>query len=501
MPGDLRSRAARATVLAVLAVLALLALGAAAQARPAAPSTREPFGINNGVLWPDGLNLLPTARHAAAIGRTGLASVRAVAFWDQIEPQAPDGRTGRHSYDWTRPDAIAGHLARNGLRWDPVLGFSTPWAGEIPGTTGGTPKIAPYATYAAAIAERYGRDGDFWDLHPELPYVPMTNYQVWNEANLPGSLTGLSAGRYANLYLAARSAILAVDPHARVAVGGLVHSSPSGDGNAGPYLRAMFAARPDLAGNVDALGITTYRQLPEQVLDQLHGAREILDGLGERTTPIDLAETGWATRGTVPLTDITAITEAQRAVNLTQLVTLLAASDCGLASVQPFAWVTAEDSPLDAAAWFGIADRNTAALKPSGQAYVDAVRAVQVAPPAVLPVCGRPDLPRLLDGARGRAPWTVRAGRRSCRARRFTLTYTAGPDAEPYSRVTIRLPGGRPREVRDPDGQGPAALPTAVRLPIARRRGAITVVAHDARGAQAQRTRIRVRPCVVARRR
>lgn len=482
----------RALLLSSCAALLLAPSAATGREAPVRP---DAFGINNGVLWPDGLGELPTARHADAIGRTGLASVRAIPYWDQIEPQAPNPRTGEHTYDWTRPDAIARHLARNGLRWDALLGFSTPWGGEVPGTTGGAPRIGPFVSYATAVARRYGRDGEFWRRNPDLPYVPMTQFQVWNEPNLSGSVLAIRPTHYADLYLAVRRALLEVDPHARVAIGGLVHSARSGTGNAAGFLQDMFAARPALAGNVDAVGVTIYRQNPEQVLEQVRGLREILDRLGERSTPIDIHETGWATRGTVLLTDIAAVSEERRTAMLPELVDLLAASDCGVQKVTPFAWVTQESLSADAAGWFGLADRRTAELKPSGRAYVDAVRRVTTTPVAPAVRCNRPDLPRLVtpDAAR-RAPLAPVASRR-CSRGRFVLRFGLGTTSEPYSRLEVTLPGGRPRVTGDPDGGGPATLPARLTLPIPRRRGTITVVAKDALGREQDRATLRLARC------
>ena len=73
-----------------------------------------------------------------------------------------------------------------------------------------------------ALARRYGRGGSFWKAHPRLPYEPITDYEVWNEPNF-GRLwcPKPDPGAYARLYLAARSAVQAVDPKALVLVGGL----------------------------------------------------------------------------------------------------------------------------------------------------------------------------------------------------------------------------------------------------------------------------------------
>ncbi|MCW3000025.1 MAG: hypothetical protein JWN65_3574 [Solirubrobacterales bacterium] len=479
-------RRAAAIAAAAVAYLACAGSAPAGAARTGDVSTPSPFGVNGGVLWPDGGNLLSSSRHTAAIARSGLRSVRVIPFWNLVEPEPPNPRTGAHRFVWTRTDAIADNLARNDLRWDALLGFSTPWGGVFPGTTAGPPKVKPFSEYAAAIAGRYGRGGDFWKANPHLPYVPIINYQVWNEPNLTASLTGMEPEPYANLYAATRTAILAVDPHARVAVGGLVHSSPApGNGNASPFLERMFAARPDLAGHVDAVGLTIYRQSPAQVMTQVAGARRVLDALGERSTPIDIDETGWATRGGVMLTDIAPVSEPTRAAFLTQLVGLLAASDCGLGVVSPFAWVTAEDNPGDASAWYGLADRQSANLKPSGAAYVAAAgAATDPGPPAAgAQTCGRPDLPRLLQRrAPALAAFKVTLSRR-CSARRLIVRYTLGPGPEPFQRLTLTLPGSsRPRVVEDPDAGGPRTARTSLQVRLPRKPGTVTVVAHDELG-------------------
>lgn len=489
-------------VCALAAAVAFVITPARGQARGAPATAPQPFGINGGVLWPDGNKLLPTARHADAIGASSLRSVRAIPFWDLIE-RFPPGRAGVHSFDWRTTDPIAENLARNGLRWDALLGFSTPWAGDVPGTTAGPPRTAPFSEYAAGFAARYGRNGAFWKANPQLPYTPVTSYQVWNEPNLPGSPTAIAAPRYAELYLATRKAVLAVDPHARVAVGGLVHSSPSGDGNAGAFLREMFAARPDLSGNIDAVGITIYRQNPAQILGQVASARALLDELGERRTPLDINETGWTTNGTVPLTDITAVTDERRSELFSDLVRLLVGADCGLGTVTPFAWVSAEDNPLDASAFFGVADRMTAALKPSGRALVAAIRAAtDPGAAAAGGICGRADLPRLLEARRRKAVPLVVASTRRCAGRRLSVRFSLGADPEPFQRLEIALPGGVKRTVQDPDAGGPALAPTSVKLPFGKRpRGRVTVTAFDELGRERARVSAPLSRCRVKTRR
>lgn len=474
MWGALRRGLSRAGLLAAGAALACAApAGAAGQ-----PPPSDAFGINGGALFPDGNKTLPTARHTAAIGRSGLPSVRAVAWWDQIEPQAPDPRTGRHTYDWRLTDRIAEHLAREGLRWYVILGFATAWSSTTPGFHFTPARPGPFSEYAGAIARRYGRAGEFWRAHPELPYVPVQSFEVWNEPNLPFFWAPQpDPAAYADLYLGAREAVHAVDPAARVVVGGLSHSG--GESLDAPaFLRRMVAARPALRGRLDAVGVHVYAPTAEDVLDGVADVRRALDELGERDVLLDVTETGWTTSGLQPFTP-GAVDEGRRSRLLTRLVELLAGSDCGVVALLPYAWVTEENDRTAQAAWFGIADRATAELKPSGGAFVAAVRdAARTAPSTA---CGRPDLPRLRTAPRAAAPFDVRLAR-SCRARRLTVRLGPGAEPEPYARVALELPDGRRRTLSDPDGSGPATAPREVRVRLPRRMGAVRAVAFDALG-------------------
>lgn len=476
-------------------VLAAALLPASGHA--AAPPPANPFGVNGGVLFPDGDRRLDTALHTRAIAAAGLGTVRAVAFWDQIEPQAPDPALGKHAFVWRRTDDLVGGLATNGLRWEPVLGFSTAWGGVVPGTAVGEPRAQPFSEFAAALAGRYGRRGAFWREHPEMPYVPVTGYEVWNEPNIQGSLTSLQAPAYAGLYIAARTAIKAVDGAARVAVGGLVDSAPPKPGTESlPYLREMFAARPELAGDIDAVGLTVYRPTPAGVVEKVAQARKELDALGERVTPIDLHETGWTTMGGVLLTDLEPISESQRTAFMADLVGRLATSDCGVGTVLPFAWVGTEANPLDAADWFGLADRGNAVPKPSGSAYAQAVRDALPGIAAGGP-CGRPDLPPMIRGEpAGRGPFVVTV-RRGCSGRRSTVRVSLGEEAEPWGRVVLGLPGRRRRTtLRDPDDGGSATLRTALRVRFkARQRGTVRATAFDELGRVRARARARLARC------
>src|SRR3954447_195960 len=186
--------------------------------------------------------------HLDAMAAGGVRVVRSDATWRSAEPVPPVH--GRHVYVWAPFDAIVTALARRGLRWQPVLAYSTLWGSSVAGEEHAPPaSTATYAAYAGAFAARYGAGGAFWQAHPELPARPVRTYEIWNEENLAYYWKpAADAAAYADLYAAARAAIKGADPAGVAMVGGL---SPGSDPSR--YVEAMLAARPELRGRLDAV--------------------------------------------------------------------------------------------------------------------------------------------------------------------------------------------------------------------------------------------------------
>src|SRR6476469_3761544 len=95
----------------VLIALALL------PGAPASADTAQMFGISVNRVFNDDFTPAHWDAPLAAVRASGLRQARSDAFWMWAEPTAPSG--GVHTYDWTKLDAVAGALARHGLRWLP----------------------------------------------------------------------------------------------------------------------------------------------------------------------------------------------------------------------------------------------------------------------------------------------------------------------------------------------------------------------------------------------
>jgi hypothetical protein len=311
----------------------------------------------------------------AALQQTGATLARSDALWEAAEPAAPVA--GTHRYDWSFADQIAGALAAHGLRWLPIIDYSAPWAQSIPGQDHSPPtSTTAYAAYAAAFARRYGTGGSFWQSHPEVQPEPIGTYEIWNEPDNPAFWSPTpDAAAYADLYARARAAIDAVQPEARVIVGGLTHPRS--------FLPEMLAADPALRGQIHGVAIHPYGRTPERILHSVRGARLELDTLGMAGVPLYITELGWTTR---PPGALDYLPGSLRPGYIERTIAELGHVNCGIAATILYTWVTPERNPADPQDWFGIHPPDGAS-SPDTEAFAAGIRAATAPAPAI-PLCG-----------------------------------------------------------------------------------------------------------------
>jgi hypothetical protein len=336
---------------------------------PAQPEpTPEEFGANVNRVFDDqfsghGYTARQIDAQLEALRATGATVARSDTLWEATEPEPPQG--GVHRYDWAFDDSIAGSLALHGLRWLPVIDYSAPWAKSTPNELHSPPVSASeYATYATAFAARYGRGGAFWRERPKLKAEPVETYEVWNE---PDNATFWSpapdAARYADLYVQARDAIDAVDPTARVVVGGLTKPAS--------FLPAMLRARPDLAGHVDGVAIHPYGANPSVVLGRVRGAHSVLASLGLTTVPLYVTEFGWTTH---PVGALSWAPEGLRPGYISSTIAALGQPGCGVAATLLYTWVTPQRDLGNPGDWYGIYPPS-GGMTPDTRAFAAGLRA------------------------------------------------------------------------------------------------------------------------------
>jgi hypothetical protein len=303
------------------------------------------LGANTGVLF-NGWTYTEAEIGAqlSALARTGANVVRSDALWERTEPEAPIAVL--HRYDWGFDDLDVRLLATHGLRWQPIIDYSARWAESSPGHSHSAPaSVSGYAAYAAAVAARYGPGGTFWLENPWLTPLPVQTYEIWNEPDNPQFwYPSPDPSSYAYLYRSARAAIVNAQPTARVIVGGLMHPRP--------FLSAMIAADPGLRGQIDGVGIHPYGRTPSAVLANVRAARSAMRASGLGSIPLYITELGWTTS---PRRAPAWAPERSRPSYIARTLSALGHTDCNIAQVLLYAWVTPRRNPAAADDWYGVA--------------------------------------------------------------------------------------------------------------------------------------------------
>ena len=291
-------------------------------------------------------------------------------LWELTEPHAPTGNI--HAFNWSFDDVVASSLAQHGLRWLPILDYTAVWARMYPRQLHSPPSSPTYyAEFAAAFASRYGPGGSFWREHPTLVPLPVETYEIWNEPDQASFwYPRPNPAAYDGLYVAARDAITAVQPTARVIVGGL--AAPT------HFLTAMLRARPTIAGQLDGVGMHPYGRNPSAIMKAVSRTRTTLDSLHLAKVPLYVTEFGWTTR---PSRGHDFAPQRLRPSYIASTVTALGRTGCGVAAALIYTWVTLQRNPTNRQDWYGI-HPTMGGTSPDTTAFTVALHRATAAAPA-----------------------------------------------------------------------------------------------------------------------
>jgi hypothetical protein len=217
---------------------------------------------------------------------SGVESVRALANWNILQPK----RNGRVKYELLDSTVARAAWGRQRLMFTVV--YTPRWARQYPHRPLSPPKSsAQYAGFVKKLVQRYGPDGDFWPEHPNVPYRPVGEWQIWNEPHLrlywdvkPGK-RGAWPGGYRRIVKAAYKAIKRTDPSATVALAGLT-------GRAWDNLSAILRDR-SMNRYFNVASLQTYPQTPHRAVRATQLMRIALRRAHSRNKRIWLTELSW----------------------------------------------------------------------------------------------------------------------------------------------------------------------------------------------------------------
>ena len=279
------------------------------------------------------------ATHEAEWNRmpgAGVESVRVALRWAALEP-----RPG--AFDFSSSDALVAAAAARRLPVLPVVQHAPAWAAVRPGDPASPPaNPATVEAFFAALVARYGPNGAFWGLRPDLPRMAIRAWQVWNEPNHSGFWSEQPfADSYVRTLRAAATGIRRADPGARVVLAGLTNKSWIA-------LRQLYDA--GARGLFDVLALHPYTARPADVLRLVRLSRRELRARGDRGLPVWITELSWpAAQGRVPSTLKFTVDDGDQADLLGRALNLLAAARSRLRIQRVFwyTWLSSERGPSE----------------------------------------------------------------------------------------------------------------------------------------------------------
>lgn len=235
---------------------------------------------------------LPNEDLLERIGNGGVGTLRINVSWGAV--QSAPGKP----YDWGHYDLAIAGAALRGIRVLATIYGSPDWVEP----TAEDPPLgsaqADFDRFVRAAVERYGSGGSFWKQHPDLPEMPIQDWQLWNEPN--SRLFWKPApnpGDYLDLLRGFDSTVHTADSGARVLLGGLF-PTPRGDVTMVSYLSELY--RLGAARYFDAAAVHPYAANPQRAIASAGQLRALMDRSGDPDKPIWITEVGWASAGRRP---------------------------------------------------------------------------------------------------------------------------------------------------------------------------------------------------------
>ncbi len=252
----------------------------------------------------------PTARQLERLQRGGVESIRIPIIWSAVQPR----RNGVEN--WSSVDALVAGATAAGIEVLPFVVGAPPWAVHsvwVPGSdrTVKAPAHLPIAGAGGAAwtafleqaVARYGPNGAFWSENPLLTPRPIRSWQVWNEENFKYFVAQPDPAEYGQLIKISSAAIKAVDPGAKVILGGLFSRPPEAYFKkrrppeayfATEFLTQMYEKTPGLGNDFTAVALHPYSATYQEMAVDIEELREVLKVRNEAAKPLWITEMGWS---------------------------------------------------------------------------------------------------------------------------------------------------------------------------------------------------------------
>jgi hypothetical protein len=222
----------------------------------------------------------------------GLRSVRLPLYWMGVEAQSPYFAAP----DWSDFDHSVMLAAEHGMRVFPFVWGTPPWVA-------GDPRVEPvysgwasraWASFLRQAVRRYGPRGAFWEENPDLPFLPIRAWEIWNEPNIITFAGNASPERFAQLLRISGRVIHRADRGAKAILGGLFGRPLQIPPNvsSGDFLNRVYRAR-NVKQFFDGVALHPYVADAAAMRPQILNLRRIMRLHHDAATPVYVTELGW----------------------------------------------------------------------------------------------------------------------------------------------------------------------------------------------------------------
>lgn len=234
----------------------------------------------------------------------GATWVRLDVSWAMVQPNSPSAPNGGYDLQWGVPfvTRVIKMITDRGLKPLVTLWLTPAWANGGAGERTLPTNVQDFANAAKWMAARF-------------PQVPV--WDVWNEPNLPGFMTGASPVAYAGLLKAAYPAIKAGNSSAQVVFGA---PSSNDDVWIAKALDAGATNSFDIMSTHPYMGVANLPpETPDDgtrfVLTHVAAVKRLLEARGRANVPIWFTEFGWSSHSNIGLDLTTGSTNWLRGVS------------------------------------------------------------------------------------------------------------------------------------------------------------------------------------------
>jgi hypothetical protein len=224
--------------------------------------------------------------------KADVESVRLPLNWSSIQPQSPLFAKP----DWSGFDHEVSLAAEAGIRIMPFVTASPEWVAPRPLLlpVNSALQRSAWGSFLREAVERYGPDGTLWEENPDLPFLPIHRWEIWNEENIVSFAERPDPVGFATLIRISGRVLHRADPDAQVILGGLFGRPLQIPPNvaSGDYLSRVYRAR-DVKQYFDGVALHPYVARAKAMGAQIKNLRRIMRAHHDAATPIYVTELGW----------------------------------------------------------------------------------------------------------------------------------------------------------------------------------------------------------------